>query len=96
MTREDFVLVYKDKGTTTTYCRICMFIDVHSCQDMMFSNNNRCCCRDFQEANDDWIKFNNQKAIPLVFSDGRCFLNIHGICRKSDCCGRITECDFII
>ena len=95
MTREDFVLAYKRRDTGTVYCRICLFVDIQKCTDNDMSCDDRyCCCKDFKEANDEWIKFSNQKAIPLVFSDGRCLLNVHAVCRKSLCKGKITECDF--
>lgn len=94
MTREDFVLAYIIKNTQSVYCRICMLFDIHTCDDMFSVEDKQCCCRSFQEANDDWIKFNNQKAIPLVFSDGNCFLMKHNLCNQSSCSGRMTGCGY--
>lgn len=96
MTREDFVLAYFLKNTHTIYCRICMIYDIHDCDNMFLCEDKQCCCRSFQEANTDWIKFNNQEDIPLVFSDGSCFLMKHNLCNHSSCNGKLTECDFII
>ncbi len=95
MTREDFVLAYKMKDTYTVYCRICMLFDIRNCDDMFASDYKHCCCRALWEANGDWIKFNNQKAIPLVFSDGSCFLKSHNLCNMSSCRENMIGCEYI-
>ena len=95
MTREDFVLAYIIKNTDTIYCRICMMVDITYCDEIM-PGTRYCGCIGFREASSSWEKFNNQKAIPLVFSDGSCFLKRYDICHKSSCTEKITECDFRI